>query len=285
MKAVTDLPDYDLLKADEPVDLESPPRPRLGLWIAVAVLAVAAGVASYVVFSRRGPAPPQTAAVAPPPAQAPAQPLGGQPEAVNVPPLGESDPIVRELVRQISAHPTVAAWLATNGLIRNFTVDVANIVEGKTPAPQLGALKPSASFQVMDRNGERFIDPRSYERYNNLAAAAASIDPDGAARVYATLKPRIEEAYAELGVRPAAFDQALERAIVVLLQTPVVDRPIRVEPKGIGYAFADPALENLTGAQKQLLRMGPANMRTVQAALRRVALALGIPAERLPATT
>ncbi len=279
---MADLQDYDLLRTNEPAGLEPPPRPRVVLWIVVVLLAVAAAVASYIVFSRRASAPPQTTAAAPATAAAPTRPLGGEPQPVDVPPLGESDPVVRELVRQISSHPTIAAWLATDGLIRNFTVDVVNIVEGKTPAPQLGAVKPSGSFQIVERNGETYIDPRSYERYNNLAAAAASIDPDGAARVYATLKPRIEEAYAELGVRPASFDQALERAIVRLLQTPVADRPIRLEPKGIGWAFADPTLENLTGAQKQLLRMGPANMRTVQSALRRIALALGIPAERLP---
>ncbi len=279
---MADLQDYDLLRADEPGGLEPPPRPRVVLWIVVVLLAVAAAVASYIVFSRRASAPPQTTAAAPASPAAPTRPLGGEPQPVDVPPLGESDPVVRELVRQISSHPTIAAWLATDGLIRHFTVDIANIVEGKTPAPQLGAVKPSGSFQIVERNGETYIDPRSYERYNTLAAAAASIDPDGAARVYATLKPRIEEAYAELGVRPASFDQALERAIVRLLQTPVVDRPIRLEPKGIGWAFADPTLENLTGAQKQLLRMGPANMRTVQSALRRIALALGIPAERLP---
>jgi hypothetical protein len=191
---------------------------------------------------------------------------------------------VRELVRRITSHPTVLAWLATDGLIRNFTVVVENIVEGTTPAGHLKALRPSAPFQVVERNGELFIDPKSYERYDAIAAAAGSVDPAGAARVYATLKPRIEEAYAELGVKPAEFDRALERAIVVLLRTPIVDGPIRVEPqeKGIGYRFADPKLENLTGAQKQLLRTGPRNVRAIQSALRQLAVALGIPPERLP---
>ena len=57
---------------------------------------------------------------------------------------------------------------------------------------------------------------------------------------------------------------------------------MRVEPRGAGYGFADPRLERLTAAQKQLLRMGPANARLVQGSLRTIALELGIPAERLP---
>jgi hypothetical protein len=55
-----------------------------------------------------------------------------------------------------------------------------------------------------------------------------------------------------------------------------------VEPRGIVYGFVDPNLESLQAAQKQLLRMGPDNARTVQRALREIALALGIPQGRLP---
>jgi len=43
------------------------------------------------------------------------------------------------------------------------------------------------------------------------------------------------------------------------------------------------ALEGLTAAQKQLLRTGPRNVRIIQSSLRQIALALGIPPERLPA--
>jgi hypothetical protein len=111
----------------------------------------------------------------------------------------------------------------------------------------------------------------------------ASIDAAGAARLYGTLKPRIDEAYRELGYPDTPFDRTLERAIVLLLGTPASDGAARLEPKGIGYGYADPALEGLTAAQKQLLRTGPRNVRLIQSSLRRIAIALGIPAERLPA--
>jgi hypothetical protein len=72
---------------------------------------------------------------------------------------------------------------------------------------------------------------------------------------------------------------------VGLLQAPVVDGDVRVEMggEGIGYRFADAKLEELTPAQKQLVRMGPRNLRIIQDRLRQFALALGIPASRLPA--
>ena len=51
---------------------------------------------------------------------------------------------------------------------------------------------------------------------------------------------------------------------------------------GTGYRYADPSLEGLTAAQRQLLRTGPRNVTKIQSALRQLAIALGIPPGRLP---
>jgi hypothetical protein len=174
------------------------------------------------------------------------------------------------------------AWLPTNGLIRNFTVVVSNIAEGPTPAKQLKVLRPSTSFRIVTRDGSPYADPRSYDRYTTIADAVASIDAGGAARLYATLKPRIQDAQRDLGTADS-FDRTLERAIVALLATPATDGADRLKPKGIGYGYADDRLESLTPAQKQLLRMGPRNARVIKAKLRDIALALGIPPAHLPA--
>jgi DUF3014 family protein len=280
---MTTVLDLELQNTPEPAETPPPKRP-IGVWIAVAGLAVAIGIAAYIAFGRQTRAP-ATAPAQPAAAPQPAQPLGGDAASITVPPLDESDPAVRELVKQLSSHPSVAAWLTTNGLIRNFTVSVTNVAEGASPARQLRVLRPASGFRVVERGGTIYLDPRSYERYDPLAAAVASIDPAGAARLYATLKPRIEEANRELGAGATSFDRTLERAIVSLLATPVPpegDLRLRSEVQGIGYAFADPKLENLTPAQKQLLRMGPRNQRAIQSSLRAIAHALGIPAERLP---
>jgi hypothetical protein len=279
------LPDYELLQTEgQPLDLPPPRRPP-GVWMIVAGLLVAAAIAAYVAFGgRTRPAHVTTGAARVEVPQPPAQPLGGNAAPIALPPLDQTDSLVRDLVKQLTANPRVAAWLTTQGLIRNFVVVVSNVAEGKTPAGQLRVLHPSAGFHVVERGGDAYIDPRSYERYDGLAAAAASIDPAGAARLYATLKPRIEEAYRDLGMPDTPFDRTLERAIVLLLETPIVDDPVEAEPQGgVGYRFAAPKLEALPAAQKQLLRMGPRNVRTIQSSLRAVALALGIPAGRLPA--
>jgi hypothetical protein len=278
-----DLSDYEFQKPIHEAPVAPTRHPSsLAPWIALALLVVAVGAAVYVAFGRR-PLPAETArSVVTPPAAAVPQPLGGAPEPVDLPALDESDALVRTLVRTLSEHPAVVAWLATPDLIRNFTVATANIAEGATPAKHLSRLRPAAGFRVLDSSGNLLTNPESYARYAPVADAVGSIDPAGAARLYGTLKPRIEQAYRELGVPDQSFDRCLERAIVLLLRTPILDAPIRLEPKGIGYAYADDQLESLTSAQKQLLRMGPRNVRIIERKLREIAIQLGIRESELP---
>jgi len=271
-----DASDYDLVKTPDEL---SPPRRSVGVWIVVAVLMGVAAIAAVILLIQR-PSAPAPAAERVRVQEQIIRPLGGEAASIALPPLNESDALVRELVKQVSSHPRLAAWLATDDLIRGFTIAVENVAEGKTPARQLPMLRPASGFRVLERGHDLIIDPRSYERYDALAAAAETMDPDGSARLYTTLKPKIEEAYREL--RDSPFDRTFERAIVLLLATPAEDGSTAVVPRGIGYGFADPKLEALTGAQKQLLRMGPRNVRMFQGSLRAIALALGIPAERLP---
>jgi Protein of unknown function (DUF3014) len=267
-----ELSDYELQKTDE----ESAPagpgrtRPRV-LWIAAAAI-VAAGVPAYFWFPRPPEASTSTAptvAYRPLPAAASAAP------AIDVPPLDETDPLVRRLVSALSSHPRVAAWLTTTNLLRTFTVAVENITTGATPARHLRVLRPVGPFRVVEDGEVMHIDPRSYERYDGIADAVASIDAAGAATLYSTLRPRFDEAYRELG-HADGFDAALERAIAMLVRIPVPATAVPLVYKGALNAFADPRLEELTDAEKQFLRVGPRNMRLIQGKLREIAAALGM---------
>jgi hypothetical protein len=277
--------EFELEKAAPVEGADGPgPSSRTPLAIAAVVMLVVAAVTAYILWpAGRSTEPALVEAPAPAldrPA-GPERPLGAAAEPVELPPLAESDLLVRELVRTLSSHPSVTAWLATDNLIRNFTVVVDNIGRGNSPSAHLTALRPAGPFRVIEGEDELVVDPRSFERYNQIAAAVDSINPDGAARLYTTLKPRLDEAYRELG-EAEPFDRALERAIVMLLRTPAVDGSMRLEPRGALYRFQNPALERLTPAQKQLARMGPRNVRVIKARLRDIALALGIAPDRLP---
>ena len=275
--------EFQDLRLDRPdPQPEEPPARRFPLWMGIAIAGVLVAGIAYFFYFRRGPAqtPAKTQteqAVKPPAPRGPAEPG----ENIPLPPLDESDALVRELVAGLSAHPTVAAWLTTDHLVRNFTVVVTNISHGQTPAVHLRKVRPAGGFQTRETAGRLFIDPRSYQRYDAHANAVEAIDARGAAKLYATLNPRIEDAYRDLG-DTGDFDTVLERAIVHLLQAPVVEGA-QIESTSVMFTYVNPSLESLSKAQRQLMRMGPRNQRIVQAKLREIAQHLGIPAESLPA--
>ena len=202
-------------------------------------------------------------------------------EAITLPPLDETDSLVRQLVRALSTHAVVVSWLTNERLVANFVVVTGRIADGQTPAAELKSIGPIAPFRVRAARGALSVDPASYHRYDRYAQAVSALDAGGVARVYETLKPRINEADRNFG-GPGAFDAVLERAIVELLKVPVPDGDVALRPAGIGYAFADPRLEEMSPAQKQLFRMGPDNVRAIQTKLREIASALSIPESRLP---
>ena len=231
---------------------------------------------SLVLHAQRQPAAPPAVTVPFSEATVPERPEAPLVQAANIdlPPLPQTDPVVRELVARLSSHPTVAAWLATKGLIANFTVVTLNIAEGRTPTQFLRPIAPRGPFRTMSSREGLFVDPRSYERYNPHGDAIAALDAAGTASLYLTLKPRITDAYRELGYPEGDFDRVLERAIGVLLQAPTLDEKVALSPKSVTYAYSDPSLQSLSPAQKQLLRLGPRNAQAVRGKLEEIAALL-----------
>jgi len=196
--------------------------------------------------------------------------------------LDNSDDMVGELATELSSHPQLAAWLKNKDLIRNFTAVVDNIANGLSPRSHIEFLAPQRDFQVIKKKGSFYVNPDSYNRYNLVADVFASLDSEGCAKLYEQLKPLIREAYRDLGYPEQDFQQTLFKAIIELLKTPVIEGEILLEEEVITYKMADPKLEQLSPAQKHLIRMGPENVRKIQAKLREIALTLGIPESQLP---
>jgi hypothetical protein len=250
------------------VDLEldrdgvSPPPPpppqnsrQKWLILAAVVLAIAGGAFARWWTLQRGEEPPAAETVAGPTAPAAA----GTPPP-PLPPLDQMDPYLRGVIGALSSRPELARWLATEGLLQQMAVGIDRLSRGASPAADLRVLAPTSDFTVEGRGFTRTIDPASYARYDALAETIASIDPAAAAKVYQTVKPRLGEAYTALGRTETDVDVAVQQALEVLIETPIPQSPVQlVEGRGATWAFADPALEGLDPAQKQLLRMGPEN--------------------------
>lgn len=276
--------DIDLHKAasDARADVADRRRWPLAPLGAAAVLVLAlVGAYIYLRAPTRQPTPATASA---PVERSPRDRAAESGDQIPLPPLDETDALVRELIGRLSSHPTVAAWLATDGLIVNFAVVTLRISNGESPTKELGSLGPVPAFRPQTSRDDLFVNPSSYRRYDRYAEAVSALDARGAARLYATLKPRIVDAYRRMGLT-GDFDPVLERAIVEMLRVPVVHGDVELAPKGIVYAFVDPRLEGLSAAQKHLLRMGPQNVQAIQGKLREIADYLAIPSSRLPPAT
>jgi hypothetical protein len=243
------------------------------LWVLAAIAALALGAAIYVTLRRATPAAPTPVPQA---VRETAQDVKGPSPASGVlPSLDGSDAIVRGVVTALSSRPELATWLATGELARTFVAVVDEIARGNSPRSLLGEFTPREAFRAAGGGTRLRIDPRSFARYDRLASAFASLDSPGVARAYQQLAPLCESAYRELGVE-GTFRGALERAMGRLLATPDVAADARLVSDSVAYRYDDDRLESLSAAQKQLLRMGPRNVRLVKDKLRELASAMGL---------
>ncbi len=192
--------------------------------------------------------------------------------------LRTSDAAVRELASHLSANPKLAAWLANDDLIRRFVAAVNNVAAGDSPSKQVEFLRPDRPLDVVNEGGKLYIDPASYHRYDRVADVIASLNTQGTVALYHELQPLMDEAYREIAPPGREFSDRLRSAMDELLAVPVPPARIQVKERTVStYAYADERFESMNAAQRHFLRMGPDNVRKVQAKLRELRDALSTP--------
>lgn len=196
----------------------------------------------------------------------------------ELPPLHESDPYVRLRAEPLSGHPGWGGWLGEEGLVETATMTVASVAEGHVPRRSLAFLRPGQPFSVIEEGDEVRVDPRSYRRYDRVADVFDSLEVERVGALYRAWTPLFQDAYMALGEAEPDFHGRLEGAIQELLEVPVLEADPQLIARTRRYEFADPDLESLSDAQKQLLRMGPRNVERIQRSLRRLAAGLGVDA-------
>jgi len=276
--------DYELGSTgpDEPPPPYRPdPEKKAGL-LFPALLALAAiaaiGLLAVLYLAFRAPKEPEPTPT-PLPITAPTPTPAPSATPVVLPPLDQSDDLVRQLVTALSANPELGRWLAETHLIQTVTVVTVNVATGESPKPHLGFLAPKTRF-VPKRIGRALVpDPASFAGYDVMADATASLDAGATAATYRTLEPLFEIAFKDFGMPEVRFRAMLDRAIANLLAVPIPGAEVELVPHATSFRYRDPRYEDLTPAQKQFLRMGPRNVKIIQGKLRAIAAALAAPAQ------
>ena len=267
------------------------------LWVGIGVLAcVAIGLVVYFYFFHiRAPQEPASVqkpavkeALPPPPPPKVVREEEKKIPPVVLPNLGQSDDVLREKAKALSSHPKLADWLKNRNIIRRITAAVDSIADGQSPRASLKFLAPQKDFSFQKKGEKLYINPQSYRRYDLVANVFQSLNAEALVTVFKEFKPLFQDAYRELGYKDRDFQDTLIRAIKELLRTPVVEGDVLLEQdeekpvSNLAATMADEKLEDLSEAQKHLLRMGPQNTAKIQGKLREIALALGVPETELP---
>lgn len=255
-------PELELASAPQP----GPPLKPIAIGGALLVLFIAGG--AWWMSRRPQPAAENTSPRAVTATEAPIE-RPSEPPLPPPPPLSEMDGYLRPLLAALSSRPELARWLATDGLVRQLAMAIDQAAVGKTPARDFEVLAPESPFTTTGRATQRTIDPASYRRYDGLVRTVTSIDATAVARIYRAIRPRLNEAYQGLGHPQGDVDRAIRSALDILIDTPVVQDPVRVQAiDARGWSYVDQDLEALTASQKQIVRLGPAHAEAILTWLR-----------------
>ncbi|RMX06915.1 DUF3014 domain-containing protein [Corticibacter populi] len=247
------------------------------------------GPAAELVPAATGTAPEDAAATEASPAdflavepQEPQNPIEVEPEqAVQLPPLEQSDSAVAQTFSGWLGQDKTYAFIQNEQFIRRFVATVDNLPRERAPA-RLWPVNPThPRFMVEGGSGsDMHIAAGNNARYQPVVQLVQSVDAAQAASYYKQYYPLFQQAYEDLGYPGQYFNDRLIAVIDHLLQAPepIAPNVRQVEIRGEAattaeqpwqhYEFEDPKLQALSAGQKMLVRMGPDNAHVLKAQLR-----------------
>lgn len=202
-------------------------------------------------------------------AETPAE-LEPEPEPqIELPPLSESDSHVLARLAGMEMGASLLRLIAPDELIRKFVVYVDNVANEELPQLDYPVRPVEQDMQVREVDDNLYVmETAAHRRFDQVIATMVAMDVNHAMRIYRSLRPLFQEAYAELGYRDVDFDTVLIRAIDVVLNASIEEGPYQLIQPRVMYQFAESDLESLTPVEKQLIRIGPENADRLQQRLR-----------------
>jgi hypothetical protein len=198
--------------------------------------------------------------------------------------MENAEEVLDQRIPELSTDPLFRKWASVRDAIGRFVASVDLLSRGESPNEIFTFLRPEEPFEPAAADGTApvVIDEKTYRRYDTLARVVGSLNAPACVRAYRVFAPVLQTTYQRLGYPEGNFDASFKAALVELLGAPLIVEPVFVRKKVLTYAYLDADLESRSDAQKHLMRMGPRNMKLIQAKLREIALGLGIPEHELP---
>ncbi len=196
-----------------------------------------------------------------------------QETAIPLPPLPESDAPCKQDLTGLSNN--LNPWLNTDQLITKYLKIINDASQGQRQFKHMRFLKPSEPFTTKQDEQGLYIDPQSYRRYDELAAAIDAMDIQGSLKLYKKYRPLYQQVFTAFGYpEQYEIEDIFKKTAAIILEAPVIEERIYLTRPTVRYKFKNNRLEKLDPLQKQMIRMGPINTRIIQHKVRLMVEAL-----------
>lgn len=178
-----------------------------------------------------------------------------------LPDLNQSDPALKQKLMQFDWQPGLAGLINTEQMVRNLVVTVDNLAQQQLVANHPVVAPLDQPFKATaEPDGQRYqIDPAGYQRFEPYIRLLETVEPAQMLQVVEQYQPLFEQAFAELGYPDLTFRQRLQQALQQFLAIEPIAADTTLLRPSVAYTFADPAVENLSALEKQVIRLGPEN--------------------------
>jgi len=232
---------------------------KKNLGIAVAMVAILAGLAAFFLGQ---PGPPKTEPVQvqapppPPPKPEMRQVIEAPPAPAPLPALADSDSTILDALAVLIDNKPLLQIFHTERIIHHIVATIDNLPRKRAPMNVMPVKQASGEFITAGKEANLTISPQNAARYSPYVKIAQLADAKKLVELYVRLYPLFQQAYEELGYPQLYFNDRLIVALDDLLAAPDIKEPVRLVQPGVYYLFAEPGLEERSSGQRILMRIG-----------------------------
>ena len=247
--------------------------------IAVAVVVIFGGLATYLYWphSQPEPEPVHVQAPPPPPPTPPTPPLPEVSHVLEAPPappplpaLADSDKFMLDSLAGLVNNKSLMEVFNTERIIRNIVATIDNLPSRRAPMSVMPVERARGKFITAGTESDLIISPMNAARYTPYVRIAETVDAKKLVELYVRLYPLFQETYEKLGYPKKYFNDRLIVVLDNLLAAPDIKEPVKLIQPNVFYLFADPDLEKRSIGQRLLMRTGSSNEAIIKGKLREI---------------
>lgn len=252
---------------------------KKNIWIAVGVIVVVGGLATYLfwpqpepepVHVQAPPPPPRPPKVEPPKVVVPPPAAPAAPAQPPLPALADSDKFMLDALSGLVGNKTLMKVFDTEKIIKHIVATIDNLPGRRAPMSVMPIQRAQGTFIVAGAEDDLTLSPMNAARYTPYVKVAQAIDARKLVELYVRVYPLFQDAYEKLGYPKKYFNDRLIVAIDDLLDAPNIKGPVKLVQPNVFYQFADPDLEARSIGQRILMRIGTKNEAILKVKLREI---------------